>query len=87
MIWNKFFIGEILDKETNDRSEKFGYRVGRECFITVLEKGSPLVVEYTDNDRMFFTSVVEDIEETDYGIWVTTKNRVYRFDDLRLLDD
>ena len=87
MIWNKFFIGEILDKETNDRSERFGYRVGRECFITVLEKGSPLVAEYTDNDRMFFTSVVEDIEETDYGIWVTTKNRVYRFDDVRLLDD
>ena len=34
-----------------------------------------------------YTSVVEDIEETDYGIWVTTENRVYRFDDVRLLGE
>ena len=86
MVWIKYIIGEVLDKETNKRSEKYGYRVGRECFITVLEEGSIMIGEYEDG-RMFYTSVVEDIEETDYGIWVTTENRVYRFDDVRLLGE
>ena len=83
MVWNKYLIGEVLDRETNKRSGKFGYRVGRECCILALEKGELLVAEYEDG-RMFFTSPVADIEETDYGIWVTTQNRIYRFDDMRL---
>lgn len=86
MVWKKYVIGEVLDKETNNRSEKFGYRVGRECFIPVLENGASMVVEYEDG-RMFFTSIVEEISECEYGIWVTTKNRVYRFDDVLMLDD
>ena len=84
MVWNKYLIGEILDRETGNRSEKFGYRVGRECYITVLEVGLPMFVEYVNNDKVFYTSVVEQIDENEYGIWVTTKNRDYRFDNMRL---
>ena len=46
-----------------------------------------MFVEYVNNDKMFYTSVVEQIDENEYGIWVTTKNRDYRFDDVQLLNE
>lgn len=81
---SNYIIGEVLDVSTRTRSSKFGYRIGRKCKIKNDEWnqwkiGNSLVVEYPD-DKYFTTSPMEDFEETDYGVWVTTKNRIYRFD-------
>jgi hypothetical protein len=46
--YKKYIIGEVLDNDTDQRSTKFGYRVGRECFIVNLEIDSPMVVKYPD---------------------------------------
>lgn len=82
MAKRKYVIGEILDKITNERSAKFGYRVGRTCYIDdeYVEEGFPLIVEY-DEMRYFRTSTIVSIDETDYGVWIETLNRKYRFDD------
>lgn len=78
----RYVIGEILDKSTNKRSEKFSYRVGRKCTINegYLREGSPLIVEYPERKAYFMTSTVVEVEETDRGLWVTTLNSLYRFD-------
>ena len=85
MNLKKYVIAEVLDRKTKKRSEEFGYRVGRECYIKNLEVGTLMWVKYEDG-RMFRTSIVEDFIECEYGIWVTTGNREYRFDDVLMLD-
>ena len=75
----KYIIGEVLDNDTQERSKEWGYRVGRECYLVLFEEGKCMIVEYT-NGRHFRTSLVQEVEQTDYGFWVTTLNRTYRFD-------
>ena len=80
----KYIIGEVLDKDTRQRSKEFGYRVGWECTLfndreNLWKEGCSLIIEYPDG-RCCRTSSIEDFEQTDYGMWVTTKNRIYRFD-------
>lgn len=84
--YKKYIIGEVLDNDTDQRSTKFGYRVGRECFIVNLEIDSPMVVKYPDG-KMFYTSVVKEIDENEYSLWIVTNNRTYRFDDMILIND
>lgn len=76
----KYIIGEVLDNGTQERSKEWGYRVGRECYIVLMEKGKCLLVEYPNGKGTFKTSIVEEVEQTDYGFWVKTINRTYRFD-------
>lgn len=75
----KYIIGEILDNDTQKRSEKWGYRVGRECYLVLLKEGYRMIVEYP-NGGTFETSTVQEVDQTDYGFWVKTMNRTYRFD-------
>ena len=63
MIWNKFFIGEILDKETNDRSEKFGYRVF--YFSCVI---STIFLFY--NNTLFHIDTSSILENKYFGIYI-----------------
>ncbi|MGL4801935.1 MAG: hypothetical protein ACRC18_06690 [Cetobacterium sp.] len=39
-----------------------------------------MIVEYPDGKGTFSTSKVTDVEQTDYGFWIKTLNRTYRFD-------
>ena len=85
MDWRKYIIGEVLDRTTGKRSKKFEHIVGMECFIPVLEDGLSMVVKCKDGN-VLRTTPVEDICECEYGIWVTTRNIDYRFDDVLMLD-
>lgn len=82
---NNYVIGEVLDIETGNRSEKIGYRVGRKCFIddSWFKEGSPLMVYYPDRKTVFWTSNVQEINQDDYGVWIKTLNMEYRFDNYR----
>lgn len=78
------YIGEILDISTGKRNEQFAYRVGRECVLdfNFIVEGRPMVVFYP-NGSYFSTSIVQEVEQTDYGYWIITMNRKYRFDRIR----
>lgn len=76
----KYTIGEVLDNDTEKRSKDWGYRVGRECYIVLLEEGKCMLIEYPNSKGTFRTSVVKNVEQTDYGFLVKTNNRTYRFD-------
>ena len=45
-----------------------------------------MVVKYPDG-KMFYTSVVKEIDENEYSLWIVTNNRTYRFDDMILIND
>ena len=79
---DRFVIGEVLDLNTGKRSDEFAYRVGRKCAINLdyLQEGICLLVEYPERKAYFRTSIVKEIEQTDYGFWVKTMNSHYRFD-------
>lgn len=83
--WRNYVIGEVIDRATEQQSEKLEHIVGMECFISVLEEGSSMIVQCKDGN-VLHTSPVEDICECEYGVWVTTRNRDYRFDDVLMLD-
>lgn len=78
---NDFTIGEVLDRNTQSRSDKWGYRVGRKCFIhnCDIQVGKPLKVQY-DDGRYFTTSPVVEINQDCGGVWIITQNTEYRFD-------
>ena len=76
----KYIIGEVLDNDTQKRSKQWGYRVGRECYIVLAEEGKSMIIEYTNDKGTFITSTVKEVSRTNYGVWVTTNNRIYRFD-------
>ena len=80
---NWFTIGEIIDKNTKKRCETLGYRIGRKCYIwnDGFQVEKSLLVNYED-DVYFFTTPIEDFYQDDYGVWVITKNREYRFDNI-----
>ena len=84
MAQRNYVIGEVIDRATGQRSEKFEHVVGMECFISVLEDSS-MIVQCKDG-IVLSTIPVEDISECEYGIWVTTRNTEYRFDDVLMLD-
>lgn len=80
----KYIIGEVLDKDTKQRSLDFGYRVGKKCTLyndreNLWIESFPLIIEYINGGRCY-TANIEDFEQTDYGVWVTTKDSIYRFD-------
>ena len=85
MDWRNYVIGEVIDRATEQQSEKLEHIVGMECFISVLEEGSSMIVQCKDG-IVLSTIPVEDISECEYGIWVTTRNTEYRFDDVLMLD-
>lgn len=74
-----YIIGEVLDNDTNERSKDYNYRIGRKCSIIHLEEGENMLLGYVDG-RVMKSSVVSEIDQTDYGFWVTTCNRTYRLD-------
>ena len=76
----KYIIGEVLDNNTQERSKKWGYRVGRECYIVLMQEDKCMLVEYPNGKGTFRTSIVEEVDKTDYGFLVKTRNRTYRFD-------
>lgn len=80
---NYFLIGEVLDRDTDQRSENFGYRVGRQCYIHSydMEVGKPLIVYY-ESDRYFVTTPIQDFFQDDGGLCFLTRNREYRFDNI-----
>lgn len=45
-----------------------------------MEEGRCLLVEYLNGKGIFRTSIVKEVEQTDYGFWIKTMNRTYRFD-------
>ncbi len=77
-----YVIGEVLDKQTGERSKEWGYRVGRKCQINDenVQEGACLFVYYPERESFFRTSLIMSVEETDGGLWVETMNSQYRFD-------
>ena len=81
-----FILIKVLDRETGNVNENFGDITDRECCISELEIGMPMIVKFSKNTLTIYTSIVEDFYEDEYGIWVITEGKEYRFNDTLLFD-
>jgi len=72
-------ICEVLNKETNQRDEKYAYRIGRKCYLPeYIKEGEPIQWLY-ETGSICTSSSVESFDEDDGGVWIYTKNRIYDF--------
>ena len=80
-------IGAIYDKNLVLKTdEKSISRIGAIVkFTHLIEAGRRFTMQYIEKqgkpyNHPFTTSTVEKVEEDDGGVWITTKNTIYRFD-------
>ena len=74
-------IKGIFERDGITPKESHQYRVSRIGKDVTLEIGFPMFFEYLDGYGTLITSNVIDYQEDDYGVWVTTRNTIYRLDD------
>lgn len=75
-----YTIGEVLDINTNKRKERFFDIIGKKVKIILLEEDKNMILSFEDADNVMRSTTVSEIDQTDYGFWVTTKNSMYRLD-------
>lgn len=75
----KMKICEVLNKETQQRDEKYSYRIGRICYLPEYIKEGEAIQWLYENGLICTSSPVEKFEEDDYGVWIYTKHRLYDF--------
>ena len=76
----KYKIGAIFENDAETPKVEYQYRVDRTGYITFLEENKPLLFTYEDGHGTLTTSNVKTIDETDYGVWISTQNTVFRLD-------
>lgn len=83
----KFRVGDISDRESNISFNKFGI-VGKICTIDerYLQAGFPLIIIIKHFGNVM-TSKIEEVEETEHGVLITTRNSMYRLDYIKEVDD
>lgn len=45
----------------------------------IADEGKPLKIKF-ENGCMFTHEIVEELEQTDYGFWITTTRKIWRLD-------
>ena len=78
-------ITEVLEKDNLTPRQDTQYRVGREgVLIHKPTIGRACLLQYINNPELegkaMWTTSVENIEETENWVKVTTKNTIYRFE-------
>lgn len=76
----EYIIGEIIDNKTQKRKEIFENIIGKRVYIVEMEEDKEMLLALKNSDDVIQTSVVEDVDQTDYGFWVTTTDLTYRLD-------
>lgn len=83
----KLKISGIYEKDGITPKESHQFRIGKEGTIHFLDYDKSMIFFYADGHSMMSTSHVKDFKEDGYGIWVTTENSVYRFDNVDFKED
>ena len=84
---SKLKISGIYEKDGITPKESHQFRIGKEGRIHFLEHDKSMIFVYEDSTIAMVTSYVKDFKEDGYGIWVTTENSVYRFDNVDFKED
>ena len=76
-------IGAIYELDGKTPKEDGQHRLGRRGYLVFLGECMPFFIHYIDYERlgeMMVSSRVQEFEENDHGVWITTNNSVYRLD-------
>lgn len=74
----KLLLHSIYNRKTNE--EVLKEKSKRECTLSFINNFTEMIIKYEHRGTLRYFEKVEDIEENDYGIWVTTTNKLWRFD-------
>ena len=78
---DKLLLHSIYNRNTNE--EVLKEKSNRICFLSFENNFTEMIIEYEEGRTLKYFEKVEDVEQTDYGVWVTTTNKLWRFDDIR----
>lgn len=78
---DKLLLHSIYNRNTNE--EVLKEKSNRICFLSFENNFTEMIIEYEEGGTLKYFEKVEDVEQTDYGVWVTTTNKLWRFDDIR----
>ena len=75
---NNCKIGKIYNKNT--KSDVCSQYKGKEIENVICNVGECLKVNYASGSGFTHYEIVLDVDETDYGFWVETTRKMWRFD-------
>lgn len=78
---DKLLLHSIYNRNTNE--EVLKEKSNRICFLSFENNFTEMIIEYEEGGTLKYFEKVEDVEQTEYGVWVTTTNKLWRFDDIR----
>ena len=70
-IYSRTTGKEILKEKTN-----------RICLLSFENNFNEMIIRFEKGGTLRHFEKVEDIDQTDYGVWVITTNKLWRFDDI-----
>lgn len=76
----KLLLHSIYNRKTGERVLK--EKSDRICSLSFEKDFTEMIIRYEKGGTLKHFEKVEDITETDYGVWVTTTNKEWRFDDI-----
>lgn len=79
----ELLLHSVYDRGSN--VEILPYYSNRLCslgFVKDEDNKDYMVITFKNGDKLKYFEVVEDICEDDYGVWVTTVSKSWRFDNI-----
>ena len=77
---DKLFLHSIYNKNT--MQEVLKHKANRVCFLSFENNFTNMIIKYEKGGTLKHFEKVEDIEQTDNGLWVVTTNKLWRFDNI-----
>ena len=77
---NRLLLHSIYNRKT--KQEVLKHKSKKICSLSFENDFTKMIIQYEEGETLKYSEKVEDIEETDYGVWVTTTNKIWRFDEL-----
>ena len=77
---DKLLLHSIYNRNTEQ--EVLKHKSNRVCFLSFENDFTDMIIKYEKGGTLKHFEKVENIEQTDYGVWVTTTSKLWRFDDI-----
>lgn len=74
----KLLLHSIYNRNTNE--EVLKEKSNRVCILSFENDFTEMIIKFENGGTLRHFEKVEDVEHTNYGVWVTTTNKLWRFD-------
>lgn len=82
---DRLLLHSIYNRDTNE--EVLKEKSNRVCMLGFENDFTEMIIKFEKGGTLKHFEKVENVEETDYGVWVITTNKLWRFDNIESADD